>query len=250
MNRPMKSFRDFVRQEVPLPSPISMRSLAQKYKLPSPVSLKRLLTLPTSTKTATQSGTFTRNNCPSGQVGSSVSYSQSATATARSGYSQADADQKAFAAAETAALAAVNSGGQAYANQHGICMLPSPTLESYDTKTFALKGKNFTPSHQIWIRMVVLGTVTLFDSQGNATQQSDSRTNFPLYLVTADSAGSISVVVDTKAVLPSITYGDIIYYGVIKGSTETLYISAHDGRQNAAGTDYLWSNTLAMTVVG
>jgi hypothetical protein len=42
----MKSFRGFAQQEVPSGSPISTRSLAQKYSLVPPISLQTLLTPP------------------------------------------------------------------------------------------------------------------------------------------------------------------------------------------------------------
>ena len=201
----------------------------------------------TSTKTATKSGTFKRNNCAAGQIGSSVSYPQSATATAKSIYSQADADQKAQVAAETAAQNAVNSGGQAYANQQGTCTMPTPVLDTYDKNTLTLKGKGFKASAQVWIRMTVSGTVTVSDSQGNPASFSDIRTSLPYYQTTADSAGSINVTVDPKTVLPSLSYGGLVYVGALPG--ETLYISAHDGRPDASDlTEVLWSNTLSMTV--
>lgn len=60
------------------------------------------------------SGTFTRD-CPSGQIGSSVSYSIFPYRF-RSFISQADADNQ--------ATAAFNTEGQAYANQNGTCSVP------------------------------------------------------------------------------------------------------------------------------
>ncbi len=201
----------------------------------------------TATKTATRSGTFTRNNCPGGQTGSSVLYSQSATATAKSIYSQADADQKAQLAAETSAQQAVDAGGQAYANQQGSCRLPSPVLDSYDTNTFVLKGKGFKPSAPVWIRMTVSGTVVVSDSFGNLASLTDYRSGFPYYQTTADSTGNINLTVDHKKALPPLPYADMLYFGALPG--ETLYISAHDGRPNTDDiTGVLWSNTWSETM--
>lgn len=42
----MKSFREFAQQEIPSSSPVSARSLAQRYNLVPPISLKMLLTPP------------------------------------------------------------------------------------------------------------------------------------------------------------------------------------------------------------
>lgn len=65
-----------------------------------------------------QSGTFTRNNCPAGQVGSNVVYTVAAN-THYSGISQADANAK--------AMAVVNANGQNYANTNGTCVPSTPT---------------------------------------------------------------------------------------------------------------------------
>ena len=63
-----------------------------------------------------RSGSFTRNNCASGGVGSSVSYSQAAGAQT-STISQADADSK--------GLTLFNTNGQANANANGTCTFSS-----------------------------------------------------------------------------------------------------------------------------
>jgi|GEM_PF-594772 len=61
---------------------------------------------------AQASGAFTRNNCPSGQTGSTVTYTVAAYSYS-SYVSQADADQQ--------AQNQVTSGGQSYANSTGTC---------------------------------------------------------------------------------------------------------------------------------
>jgi YD repeat-containing protein len=60
-----------------------------------------------------KSGTYTRNNCPSGYVGSSVTYTVNAGAYS-STISQADADSK--------AQTDVNNNGQTFANNNGTCI--------------------------------------------------------------------------------------------------------------------------------
>ncbi|TXG76844.1 hypothetical protein E6Q11_03940 [Candidatus Dojkabacteria bacterium] len=60
----------------------------------------------------TQSQTFTRNNCPVGETGSTVTYTVAAN-TYSSAISQADADNQ--------ALADIAANGQAYANANGTC---------------------------------------------------------------------------------------------------------------------------------
>jgi hypothetical protein len=61
---------------------------------------------------AAESGNFTRNNCPSGQTGSTVTYSVAQYAYS-SYISQADANQQ--------AINQVNASGQNYANTNGTC---------------------------------------------------------------------------------------------------------------------------------
>jgi len=99
--------------------------------------------------------------------------------------------------------------------------------------------------------MTVEGTVTVSNQlDGNRAQVYDSRTNFPLFVATADSTGRISVRLDPKTVLPPLVHEDRLFYGVVVGSAQTLHFRAHDGRRNAAGSDFLWSNIFSKTVVG
>ena len=67
-------------------------------------------------KSVARSGSFTKNNCASGGVGSSVAFSQAAGAQS-STVSQADADSK--------GLALFNTNGQANANTNGTCTFSS-----------------------------------------------------------------------------------------------------------------------------
>ena len=61
---------------------------------------------------STQSGSFTKNNCPAGFTGSSVTYTVTAGSYG-SDISQADANAQ--------ALNDLNTNGQAYANAFGSC---------------------------------------------------------------------------------------------------------------------------------
>lgn len=71
----------------------------------------------TSTRTYTGSATFTRNNCPANTTAGSVVYNATASGTASSTVSQADADSKALANAQ----ATYNTDGQNYANANASC---------------------------------------------------------------------------------------------------------------------------------
>jgi hypothetical protein len=73
-----------------------------------------------STKTVTLSQAYIKNNCET-SVGSTVTYSTSAEATAYSTSNQADADAKANQAAQDIAQQDIMSNGQAYANATGAC---------------------------------------------------------------------------------------------------------------------------------
>ena len=68
------------------------------------------------TYSSTKSGSFSKNNCAVGKIGSVVNFSANAT----SNISQADADLK--------AQTAVNAGGQAYANTNGACTTATSTF--------------------------------------------------------------------------------------------------------------------------
>ncbi len=70
-------------------------------------------TIPTTYFSVEKSGSFTRNNCGGGYLGSVVTYTIAAGAYT-STISQADADQK--------AQNDINTNGQAYANTNGVCV--------------------------------------------------------------------------------------------------------------------------------
>jgi YD repeat-containing protein len=66
-----------------------------------------------------KSGTFTKNNCPSGYTGTTVTFTVPA-GTYWSTISQADADQQ--------AQNTINTGGQSYANSNGTCTGSAPQI--------------------------------------------------------------------------------------------------------------------------
>lgn len=71
----------------------------------------------TSTQTYTGSASFTRNNCPANTTAGSVVYNATASGTASSTVSQAEADRLALANAQ----AKYNTDGQNYANANASC---------------------------------------------------------------------------------------------------------------------------------
>ena len=82
-------------------------------------------------KSIARSGSFTRNNCASGGVGSSIAYSQGVGAST-STTSQADADAK--------GLAKFNTDGQANANTNGICTFSSIARSGSFTRNNCASG--------------------------------------------------------------------------------------------------------------
>ncbi|MGO4422634.1 hypothetical protein AB4Z54_29015, partial [Streptomyces sp. MCAF7] len=73
-----------------------------------------------------------------------------------------------------------------------------PTLISYDIGSKTLTGSGFLPSHRVWVRTAVSGSVP---TCGTVTL-SDLRTSPTLLAATSDPSGNISVPVDPKATLP------------------------------------------------
>lgn len=121
---------------------------------------------------------------------------------------------------------------------------PPPVIESYDRNTFTLKGKQFLPSHTVYVRLTVTGSVI----NAYGTVINDFRSTFPLLQFTSDSAGNLSAVIDPKNVLPALLIDDLgnYVYGCAPG--ERLSFSAHDGRPNSSDiTGILWSNTFTIT---
>lgn len=81
---------------------------------------------PVTYQSAVRSGSFTRNNCPAGSVGSTVVYTVPAGKYS-STVSQSDADSK--------AQTDVNTNGQPYANTNGVCTTIPPVTYSSASKS-------------------------------------------------------------------------------------------------------------------
>ncbi|WP_037361224.1 DUF5977 domain-containing protein [Asinibacterium sp. OR53] len=103
---------------------------------------------------AVQSGSFQKNNCPNGAIGSTVMYTVAA-GTYSSTISQADADQK--------AMNDVNTNGQTYANTNGTCA---------DTTLINVKYTNITPDD-------VYLTMTMTNTSANVVYKFTLRGNTP-----------------------------------------------------------------------
>ncbi|AOC96484.1 hypothetical protein BB050_03395 [Flavobacterium anhuiense] len=110
------------------------------------------------------SGSFTKNNCAAGGIGSSVAYSQAA-GTETSNISQADADSK--------GLDRFNADGQAYANANGYCTFYSPALSGSFTRNNCSAGGS--PSSLSYSQP--FGAVTSTSSQEEANALGISKFN-------------------------------------------------------------------------
>ena len=98
-------------------------------------------------KSAPKTGSFTRNNCAAGLVGSTVTYTVPAERYT-STISQADADQK--------AVNDVNTNGQSYANTNGTCI--NPNIQRSGTLTLPPNTVTFTSTVVGDIRLVMQGS--------------------------------------------------------------------------------------------
>jgi len=121
---------------------------------------------------------------------------------------------------------------------------PPPVIDSYDRNSFTLKGKQFLPSHTVYVRLTVTGSV--INAYGVVI--NDLRSTFPLLQFTSDSAGNLSAVINPKNVLQVLLIDDLGNYVSGCASGEQLSFSANDGRPNSSDiTGILWSNTLTIT---
>jgi hypothetical protein len=118
-----------------------------------------------------------------------------------------------------------------------------PVIDSYDRNTFTLKGRQFSPSHPVSVRVTVIGNIVNI----SGAVVYDNRTTDPLLVFNSDSAGNLSVVIDPEKYLPP--YKDSLggyFKGCLPG--EQLQFSAHDGRYNPRDiTGLLWSNIFTIT---
>ena len=103
-------------------------------------------------------GTFTKNNCPTGGVGSSVSYSQVVGAS-MSLVSQADADSK--------GLAKFNADGQAYANSNGSCTYYSVARSGLFVKNNCASGGSGSTVSYNQVEGAVTSTVSQADANAS-----------------------------------------------------------------------------------
>ncbi|MGE8339998.1 MAG: DUF5977 domain-containing protein, partial [Flavobacterium sp.] len=110
------------------------------------------------------SGSFTKNNCAAGGVGSSVAYSQ-AVGAETSQVSQADADSK--------GLSRFNTDGQAYANANGYCTYYSAALSGSFTRNNCSAGGS--PSSLSYSQPY--GVVTSTSSQADANALGTAKFN-------------------------------------------------------------------------
>ncbi|WP_063713758.1 hypothetical protein [Amycolatopsis nigrescens] len=120
--------------------------------------------------------------------------------------------------------------------------LAAPVLTGYDIGSLTLTGSGFLPSHRVWVRTAVSGSVPTC----GGILLSDLRQSPVLLQTTSDGAGNISVRVDPKATLPALLVCDnpIQYlYGAYPG--ERVHFSAHDERYE--GGRLVWSNTFTVT---
>ena len=120
---------------------------------------------------------------------------------------------------------------------------PPPILESYDVKTMTLRGRNFLPSHSVYVTVSVTPT-NIYDSYG--IPHSDNRVGLYPLKFNSDSSGNLSAVIDPQTALPPYPLDDIvgILYGVLPG--EQLNFIANDERPGPH-SGYLYSNILTIT---
>ncbi|CAD0002113.1 DUF5977 domain-containing protein [Flavobacterium chungangense] len=130
-------------------------------------------------KSTARSGSFTRNNCASGEVGSSVTYNQ-AQGVETSTVSQADADSK--------GLTRFNTDGQAYANTNGTCSIPTPAAPTGLTFTSATAASlNFS-----WTAVAGAASYKIYKN-GTDTGITSATNTGSLSGLTASTAYSIQI---------------------------------------------------------
>src|SRR5258708_7321531 len=105
------------------------------------------------------------------------------------------------ATAHNVSVTVVNPDGKATGSvQFTVAPPPLPEITGYDKKTLVVTGKNFLPSHTVFVRIVASGNVT---DQLRDTR-SDRRENFPYLQLLSDKSGNVSGVVDPKTQLQPI----------------------------------------------
>lgn len=117
-----------------------------------------------------KSGSFQKNNCPSGGIGSFVTYTVAAGAYS-STISQADADSK--------AQNDVNSNGQAYANNNGNCTFYNIQKSGSFTRNNCPSG--YTPSTVTYIVVAGKHSSTISQVDADTKAQNDVNANGQAY---------------------------------------------------------------------
>ena len=119
---------------------------------------------------AVKSGTYQKNNCASGGVGSSVTYTVAAGAYT-STISQSDADSK--------AQSDVNTNGQTYANNNGVCTFISAVKSgTYQKNNCASGGVGSSVTYTV---AAAAYTSTISQADADSKTQNDVNTNGQTY---------------------------------------------------------------------
>jgi YD repeat-containing protein len=164
-----------------------------------------------------ESGNFTRNNCPSGYTGTTVTYTVAAN-TYSSTISQADANQK--------AINDVNANGQSYANAHGACN-QTPVQHFGD---LIMSGNS---TAQTSFTTAVVGTITLSIDPNAGTTYSLS------YNLSGPSPKSGTLCVSRSAVTCGSTPSTATFTNMPIG-TYTLTINLSSGTSSSKGMSYTY----------
>ncbi|WP_243653119.1 DUF5977 domain-containing protein [Flavobacterium sp. 90] len=168
-----------------------------------------------------RSGSFTKNNCASGGVGSSVAFSQ-AVGAQTSIISQTDADSK--------GLTLFNTNGQANANTNGTCTFSSIVKSGSFTKNNCAAGG----AGSVVVYTVPVGQYTSTTSQAaaDALAQTDVTTNGQTYANTNGTCTFTSIVKSgsyTKNNCAAGGVGSVVVYTVPAGRyTSTTSQAAAD----------------------
>jgi hypothetical protein len=173
-----------------------------------------------------KSGTYTKNSCAIGGVGSSVTYTVAAGAYT-STISQADADAK--------AQTDVTTNGQTYANTNGTCTFTSVAKsESFTRNNCAVEGTGSTVTYTVAVGAY---SSTLSQADADAKAQTDVTTNGQNYANINGTCAFIFYNIEksawfTKNDCLSGTFGTSVLYVVPAGSYSSL-ISQEDADYNA-----------------
>ncbi|NWK99583.1 hypothetical protein DM790_01975 [Flavobacterium collinsii] len=186
-----------------------------------------------------QSGSFVKNNCPTGGSGSSVYYSQNAGASV-SNNSQVEAD--------ALGIAKFNSDGQAYANANGSCTFYSVAQSGWFTKNNCSAGGSGSSLYYTQNAGIVSSQVSQADADGlglskfNADGQAYANANgYCTYYSSARNASFTKNNCDAggagSAVAYSQAYGDVTST-ISQADAETLGLN----KFNADGQAYANAN--------